>query len=743
MSALLEDVDSFLSLNIKSVQDLNLDRLQKLLDSQKSEQKALDAQLNSLTHDSKHTLHNVLEQSTTQQRDLQALLGQLNETKHNLDHYETSTELLNNLTGIEEKLRQVDNARNYLKVLLVVCKLSSNALELVKTDPEKSIVPYEQLVKFEQYITHQQGVKENHSGLVEYLKKRQTYLWQELYAVLVQKFKDSLEAISWPTPIKPPYEPELRQKLKEFEDNFRHLIVLQQSSTDQQSVINLSPISIMLEGLSLRFKYHFETSKPTNRLDKPEWYLMHVKNSIAAHLPFLLTTVQPIIHHMKDYFDAKVSVKDLFIQGLLQDVSRKLQKTMPQILSQPNLLSHTIRQVLEFDKSLVDEFAYEKISQTRYDEIMLDRQAFDIEAGDGLKKTTSSARVISLLESVTSTYSLMPRLDHKLRFFIEIQLGLLSQYHQRLSSAIDSFEALSLIRSVPAPGALPDAVTGVMTASESNGTISALHRLYRWWTSAKSVIEALKDWEEDEFFLDMHFEFKQNPEEVNELLKELAFTQDKNKMVHLAHLAETESLFTDALAAFEQISQRTEKIFVKIAVKEWTNNARAYSKKNNWWESAEESEEVSDELYTPLQNFRMTFNYLHTILPEPDFLMVYRNALKEIEDWYWKYIITQNQFSAAGVSQLQTDLKLGLWKIGQKWVQKPENLTKRLKEAIILLSLPLSNENESCQALMNALVKDQLEAIQSILNKINIQILSNGQIRDVLRRRNDMLYSWN
>lgn len=45
MSALLEDVDSFLSLNIKSVQDLNLDRLQKLLDSQKSEQKALDAQV--------------------------------------------------------------------------------------------------------------------------------------------------------------------------------------------------------------------------------------------------------------------------------------------------------------------------------------------------------------------------------------------------------------------------------------------------------------------------------------------------------------------------------------------------------------------------------------------------------------------------------------------------------------------------------------------------------------------------
>lgn len=45
MSALLEDVDSFLSVNIKSDEDLNLDKLQKLLDSQKAEQKALDAQV--------------------------------------------------------------------------------------------------------------------------------------------------------------------------------------------------------------------------------------------------------------------------------------------------------------------------------------------------------------------------------------------------------------------------------------------------------------------------------------------------------------------------------------------------------------------------------------------------------------------------------------------------------------------------------------------------------------------------
>lgn len=132
----------------------------------------------------------------------------------------------------------------------------------------------------------------------------------------------------------------------------------------------------------------------------------------------------------------------------------------------------------------------------------MDRKAFEIEAGDEnnstAKKTTSSSRIISLLESISTTYQLIPTLEHKLKFLVGIQFSLLNQYHQRLSSAIDSFEALSLIRSVPAPGALPDAVTGVMTASESNGTVSALHRLYRWWTSAKSINESLKDWEEDE-----------------------------------------------------------------------------------------------------------------------------------------------------------------------------------------------------------------------------------------------------
>ncbi|RCH98219.1 hypothetical protein CU097_014935 [Rhizopus azygosporus] len=720
--ALLDDTNRFLVSHIQSTDDLEIAKLKNLLEVQKAEQKELDAKLNKIAHASKKALIDSEENLNSQQKVLQQLLGNLEETKQHVEKYEadhstpttSQHELLIHLKQLEEKLRRVDNARNYIKTLLVACELSSQALDYVETDPGKAIKPYEQLVKFERYISSQPMATEQYSELCDYLKKRQTQLWEELNAVLIKSFKSALGALSWPTPIKPPYGPQIKEKLEKFESTFRHLIILQQSSAKGQQVSELSPVSIMLEDLSLRFKYHFETSKPTNRLDKPEWYLTHVRNTITTHIPFLMTTVQPILDSMKDYFPERVFVKDLFIHGLLQDVFRKLHKSMPQAIQQPNILSHTIHQILEFDKSLSEEFAYDDttvsnfvlgnpiwfntwfqaektFSQARYDEIMMDGQVFEIDSQDtnnnAVKKTKSAIRLMNLLESITSTYSLVPHLTHKLKFFIEIQLDLLSQYHKRLSSAVDSFEALSLIRSVPAPGALPDAVTGVMTANETHGTLAALHRLYRWWTSAKAMSEMLRDWDDDEFFIDLNFEIKQDTECMRRILKE---HQDRNTMLSYARLMESgssDSLFADALTAYNQIAERIEKVFVKIAVKEWTNNARAYSRKD-WWhlstDNGATTTEMSDEIYAPLQDFRMTFTFLNKILPEPDFLIVYRKTLKEIEDWYLRNIITR-QLPMTGVDQLETDLKLGLWKIGQKWVQKPENLMKKLKESIIQL----------------------------------------------------------
>lgn len=79
-----------------------------------------------------------------------------------------------------------------------------------------------------------------------------------------------------------------------------------------------------------------------------------------------------------------------------------------------------------------------------------------------------------------------------------IQLWLLNQYHGRLLSALDAFEALSLMRSVPVPGGLPESVTGVITSAETGGSIAALRRLCRWWASARVIGDTLRELTDDD-----------------------------------------------------------------------------------------------------------------------------------------------------------------------------------------------------------------------------------------------------
>lgn len=104
---------------------------------------------------------------------------------------------------------------------------SSQAMDLVKTQPDQAMIPYHQLVKFERYIKDQSLEQQHYKSLSEHLAKSRMRLWEELDAVLTKNFKEALDTLSWPTPIKPPYGPQLKEKLKDFEKTFENLLILQ------------------------------------------------------------------------------------------------------------------------------------------------------------------------------------------------------------------------------------------------------------------------------------------------------------------------------------------------------------------------------------------------------------------------------------------------------------------------------------------------------------------------------------
>ncbi|KAI8366626.1 TIP-1 family-domain-containing protein [Radiomyces spectabilis] len=747
------------------------------------------------------------------------LHASLTESQHNLQEYRKQhdspasseagatlqSQLLAKLKRIETKLKALQIAKSYAKALLVSSELCAQARELVSTDPEAAIAPYVQMVKFSQYIADQAGEQACYEEVKLHLMSSRKQLWEDLNAMLKKNFEATLEGLSWPTPIKPPYGPQMKAKLDKFEQAFFNLLLLQTSSSDHEELTGdnlLAPVSIMMEAISLRFRFHFEGSKPTNRLDKPEWYLTHVKNTIAAHIPFLMTVVQPIVDRASDHLQIRISVKDHFIRAILVNVARKLRNDIPRLLDHPSYLSHTVHEILTFDQLLQDDFAYvtleknvqretasavilqnrewfdawfqaeKTFARTRYDDILLDAHAFELDENEDIissykqqasdprsvKATKSVAKLINLLESITDAYKLLPSLEQRLRFFADIQLGLLDGYKYRISSAIDSLEAVSLIRSVPVPGGLPDAVTGVIMSSEQGGVVAVLHRIYRWWTSACSVSEVLRVWADDELFLDLQFEVNQNPELFQEMANQYE-SPDSLFVPRLEKLFETanDSVFAAPLASFQRLCERTEKLMVKVIVREWNTATRDYSKRNPLWQPSGDAvpTEISSELYKPLQDLRLTCGYLHQTLPNTAFIRIYRNIAKEIEEWYWRNIITNTQFSVHDGLQLEADLRLGLWKVTKRWVNKPENYTKRLKEAIKLLTLPFGtaatddgltvhDPTVCCEALMTFLNDpSQSFKLTAALEQLGIDVLTHSQIRDVLRRRNDMLYSWN
>jgi transcription termination factor NusB len=57
----------------------------------------------------------------------------------------------------------------------------------------------------------------------------------------------------------------------------------------------LYPLLSLVHPISLRFKYHFEGKRQTNRVDKPEWYFTHVINLVHEHKPFMENHIQPLL----------------------------------------------------------------------------------------------------------------------------------------------------------------------------------------------------------------------------------------------------------------------------------------------------------------------------------------------------------------------------------------------------------------------------------------------------------------
>ena len=151
---------------------------------------------------------------------------------------------------------------------------SSQARANFSKSPQDALQPYLRLQGIANALKKAQPAAEDAAPhLVDHVDLTCRQLWKQMKAAFGRDFAATLERMKWPGK-----DFSLAGGLEaEWSSGVRKLLELQdpelKARDDMEGSSNfeplvLLPLGVMVEPLELRFKYHFEGDRPTNKLDK-------------------------------------------------------------------------------------------------------------------------------------------------------------------------------------------------------------------------------------------------------------------------------------------------------------------------------------------------------------------------------------------------------------------------------------------------------------------------------------------
>jgi hypothetical protein len=126
----------------------------------------------------------------------------------------------------------------------------------------------------------------------------------------------------------------------------------------------LFPMEVLVQPLEMRFRYHFDGDRPTNRIDRPEYFLSQITTLLNDYSGFVGDHVQSVLlRHFRGtdlalnpvYIDAMSA----FITALLPMLRAKIGSLLPKVAGQPQLLSHLMHEIMSFDTTIRDAWGYD------------------------------------------------------------------------------------------------------------------------------------------------------------------------------------------------------------------------------------------------------------------------------------------------------------------------------------------------------------------------------------------------
>ncbi|KAG5650284.1 hypothetical protein H0H81_012762 [Sphagnurus paluster] len=485
--------------------------------------------------------------------------------------------LLEDIETLHRNLKELHTIKSYVQVIEHALKLSEASLERIRSSQlsisASSLCEYQTLQSFVSELSEAFSKVEDGPGdqifhLVQFLEKVREKTWAGIQGIMARG------------------------------DNIRVPQVSQKRGNS-----GLYAIQALVQPISLRFRYHFEGTRQTNRLDKPEWYFTHILNVVHEHRTFMQSVVQRLLEN-SEY--KQIDAWHEFTYLLLPILSRKLKKTVPLLLPHPSLLAHTIYQALTFDAALAQEgfliqgtsasnkssdkwegasevilgnaewfeswlLGEQKFAEDQYHDAISAADAWLIAIDDvhedevhsrDVKSTNSARRICSLIEQVTDRYSPLPRFGQRTRFLLSVQLPILSLYHARITSSLDAFEALSsaFVRTVPGAlnfGGKDEGSIHVDNRGLTSG-VEGVQRLCKALLSAKYVESVMRGWGEDLFFLELWTEINHNPELRDQVIPSPFLPNPQAAGNEIPG----DTLFEEMISRYERLANRSEDMVV-------------------------------------------------------------------------------------------------------------------------------------------------------------------------------------
>ncbi|KAL1405306.1 hypothetical protein Q8F55_008933 [Vanrija albida] len=456
--------------------------------------------------------------------------------------------LLEQVEGMQDGLGRTRAALAWSRVLERILLLRDAVLDPAHHAPSAlAALPHYRALS--DAIAHVEKTLPPGLALLSTLAEVRADAWAGLKRALSDTLLAAAEPLGWPRRVDYPAVP--ADKRRAFERAYTELLHLQAEGERLHATLpsppdwtrgdGLYPVQALTEPITLRFKYHFQGSRSTNRVDKPEWAFANIQDAVYEHAGFIADYLQPLTARAYPAVEVKSELTMLLFPTLLAFLRTRI----PHLLTHPALLAHTVYQTVMFDDA-VRENGFElartsvyagaeaeweglagvilrehdwfeqwlegerKFAETSLNDIIsaptawtiadADADDDDTDDTDALPSTESARQVRALIEGITDRYAPLPAQEYRVAFLRTIQLPTLAAYHSRVAGSLDAFETLSsaFVRAVPgALGARPTPDSRVTAGT------AGLERLIKAHVSAEFLAAALRSWSNDVLFAEM------------------------------------------------------------------------------------------------------------------------------------------------------------------------------------------------------------------------------------------------